>query len=248
MRKLIVSLMLSAVCVFSCVSVQAADAASASADTPPGAATLGPQELIQKVAQELLDDLNANREALRKDPSGIHVLVDKHLLPYFDTEYAARLVLGTHWKTATPEQRKRFINGFYQSLLSNYGNALLDFTSDRLTILPYKGDPAATTATVRTEVKRSNGTPVPVNYSLRKTPQGWKAWDVTIEGISYVKNFRTDFGTEIDQKGLDAVIERLEAQNANPTAKPTAESKPGAAAKPTSTTKSTEPKSGSTPR
>ena len=68
---------------------------------------------------------------------------------------------------------------------------------------------------MRTEVKRSNGTPVPVNYSLRGTPQGWKAWDVTIEGISYVKNYRTDFGTEIEQKGIDAVIKRLEAQNAS---------------------------------
>ena len=91
-----------------------------------------------------------------------------------------------------------------------------------MTILPFKGDPAATTATVRTEVKRSNGTPVPVNYSLRKTPEGWKAWDVTIEGISYVKNFRTDFGAEIDQKGIDAVIQRLETQNSKPTVEPKA--------------------------
>ena len=108
-----------------------------------------------------------------------------------------------------------------------YGTALLDFTADRMTILPFKGDPAATSATVRTEVKRSNGTPMPVNYSLRKTPKGWKAWDVTIEGISYVKNFRTDFGTEIDQKGLDAVIQRLESQNS----KPVADAKAATAAK-----------------
>ena len=64
-------------------------------------------------------------------------------------------------------------------------------------------------------MKRSDGTPVPVNYSLRRTPEGWKAWDVTIEGISYVKNFRTDFGAEIEQTGLDAVIQRLESQNAD---------------------------------
>jgi len=68
-------------------------------------------------------------------------------------------------------------------------------------------------ATVRSEVKRDNGTPVPVNYSMHATPQGWKAWDVTVEGVSYVKNFRTDFGSEIDAKGLDAVIQRLETEN-----------------------------------
>jgi phospholipid transport system substrate-binding protein len=205
-------------------AVQAPSAASANvtpvnAPAPTSAvASLGPQELMQKVADELLDELNANREALKKDPAALRGLVDRHLLPHFDTDYAARLVLGPHWRTATPEQRKRFVEAFYQSLMANYGDALLEFTSDRMKILPFKGDPAATSATVRTEVKRSNGTPVPVNYSLRKTAQGWKAWDVTIEGISYVKNFRTDFGSEINEKGLDAVIQRLESQNSKPTA------------------------------
>jgi len=129
-------------------------------------------------------------------------------------------VLGKHWRTATEAQRKRFIDAFYQSLMRNYGDAVAEFTEDRLKILPFKGDLASGAATIRTEVKRSNGTPVPVNYTMRATPQGWKAWDITIEGISYVKNYRTDFGAEIDQKGIDAVIERLETQNA--TGKPDA--------------------------
>ena len=78
-------------------------------------------------------------------------------------------------------------------------------------VLPFHGDANATQATVRTEVKRSNGTKVPVNYTLRKTDSGWKAWDVTIEGISYVKSFKTDLSSEVEQKGLDEVIQRLEA-------------------------------------
>ena len=180
----------------------------------PAYATLGPQELMQKVSQDMLRDLTGNREALRKDPAQVRALVDRHLLPYFDTDFAARLVLGKHWRTATDQQRQRFIDAFYQSLMRNYGDALLEFTDDRIRFFPFKGDPNADTATVRTEVKRDDGTPVPVNYSLRRTESGWKAWDVTIEGISYVKNFRTDFGAEIDQKGLDAVIQRLESQSA----------------------------------
>jgi phospholipid transport system substrate-binding protein len=184
------------------------------ADAPatPG---LGPQELMEKVSRDLLRDLDADRPALAKDPARLRALVDKHLLPHFDTNYASQLVLGKYWRTATEAQRKRFIEAFYGTLMADYGDALLEFTADRLKILPFHGDPAANSATVRTEVKRSDGTPVPVNYTLRRTPQGWKAWDVTIEGISYVKSFRTDFGTEIDQKGLDAVIQRLETQNAN---------------------------------
>lgn len=188
----------------------AARGADAPAAPTPGP---GPQELMEKVSTDLLRELDANRAALAKDPAGLRALVDKHLLPHFDTDYAARLVLGTHWRAATPEQRKRFVEAFYGSLMANYGDALLEFTGDRLKILPFRGDPNAQSATVRTEVKRDNGTLVPVNYSLRRTPQGWKAWDVTIEGISYIKNFRTDFGAEIDQKGLDAVIDRLEADN-----------------------------------
>ncbi len=192
------------------------------ADTPattvPGP---GPQELVEKVAKDLLHDLDANRAELKKDPAKMRAVVDKTLLPSFDADYSARLVLGKYWRDATDQQRKRFIEAFIQSLMRQYGHALVDFTADRMTVLPFKGDAAATTATVRTEIKRDNGTPVPVNYSLHVTPQGWKAWDVTIEGISYVKNFRTDFSSEIEAKGLDAVIQRLESENAGQPAAPT---------------------------
>jgi phospholipid transport system substrate-binding protein len=172
--------------------------------------------LIDTVAHQVLKELDAHRAEMRKDPKKIRKLVDDLLLPHFDTEYSARQVLGQHWRSATPEQRSRFIEAFYQSLLQNYGEALLDFTPDRLKIFPYKEDASdPSRATVRTEVRRDNGSRVPVNYTMHKLDSGWKAWDVTIEGISYVKSFRTDFSSEIDQKGLDAVIVRLETQQAS---------------------------------
>jgi phospholipid transport system substrate-binding protein len=121
--------------------------------------------------------------------------------------------LGRHFRTATAEQRQRFLDAFYGSLMSNYGDALVEFSGDRIRVLPSKVEPDATSAVVRTEVRRSNGERVPVSYSLRRDERGWKVWDVVIEGISYIKSFREDFGSEIDQKGLDAVIERLERQN-----------------------------------
>lgn len=174
----------------------------------------GPSQLIESAANIMLQEISMRRAEFRREPVKLYALVDEVLLPHFDVDHAARLVLGRHWSTATPEQRRRFINAFYKSLLNNYGDALVEFTGDRIKVLPYKGDPAAKTATVRTTVRRSSGEIVPVNYSLRLTEQGWKAWDVVIEGISYVKSFREDFGAEIDQKGLDTVIERLEAQRA----------------------------------
>ncbi|MFZ9872411.1 MAG: MlaC/ttg2D family ABC transporter substrate-binding protein [Steroidobacteraceae bacterium] len=172
-----------------------------------------PNALIDTAANAMVTELESRRAELRKDPAKLGELVDRILLPHFDVNHAARLVLGRHWRTATPEQRQQFIDAFYGSLMSNYGDALLEFTGDRIKVLPTPVPADAVSASVRTEVRRSNGTRVPVNYSLRKTEAGWKVWDVVIEGISYVKSFREDFGAEIDQKGLDAVIQRLQAQN-----------------------------------
>jgi phospholipid transport system substrate-binding protein len=184
----------------------------AAAQTPTAPSnTEGPEQLVENSAKRMLTELDANRAMYAKDPAKLDNLVATVLLPNFDSEYSARLVLGQTWRTATPEQQKRFVAAFYHSLLRNYGTALLNFTSDRFIILPYRGDPGDTQATVRTEVKKSTGEKVPVNFSLRKTDAGWKAWDVVIEGISYVKSFRTDFAAEIQQKGLDEVINRLEA-------------------------------------
>ena len=169
-----------------------------------------PAQILEGAARSMLKELDANRAEYRKDPSKIDALVEKDLLPHFDTEYAAKLVLGAHWRDATPEQRKRFISAFYHSMEANYGKSLVDFTGDRLKVFPTKMDANADRTTVRTEVKRDNGSTVPVNYSMRRGPDGWKAWDVVIDGISYVKSFREDFGSEIDQKGLDEVITRME--------------------------------------
>jgi len=177
----------------------------ASSQAPPG-----PSEVVETAARSMLQGLEANRAAYRKDPSKVGELVEKYLLPHFDIPYSARLVLGKHWRDATPEQRERFANAFYRTLVDNYGAALAEFTSDRLKVFPTKVEADANRATVRTEVTRDNGDHVPVNYSLRKGDDGWKAWDVTIEGISYVKSFREDYGAAIDQQGLDAVIERIE--------------------------------------
>ena len=170
-----------------------------------------PTQLVQDVASSILKDLDANRDAYRKDPKKVRELADKYLLPYFDTRYSAQLVLGRYWRTATEEQRTRFVNAFKNSMLQNYGNALVEFTANRLKVQPGRVDPGSDLATVSTTITRDDGTTVPVLYVLHKTADGWKAWDVKIEGISYVKSFRDDFAAQIEQKGLDAVIARLES-------------------------------------
>jgi phospholipid transport system substrate-binding protein len=202
----------------------AADAArpAAASDKAPAAQkaaptqvdTSGPSQLIESAANILLTGIDQRRAEFRKDPTGLYQLVEQTLLPNFDTPYAAQLVLGTNWRSATPAQRERFVKAFYQSLLYTYGDAMVDFTGDRLKVFPTKVGPDDVRATVRTEIKRSNGTKVPVSYTLRKVDGQWKAWDVVIEGISYVKSYREDYGAEVQAKGLDAVIQRLESKAA----------------------------------
>jgi phospholipid transport system substrate-binding protein len=199
-------------------------AAAVAADAMPAlpAATVNtqdPTQLVQDVATSILKALDANRAAYVNNPQNVRALADKYLTPYFDSRYSAQLVLGKYWRTATEDQRTRFINAFQDSMLQNYGNALVNFTANRLKVQPGHLDPASDLATVSTTINRDDGTTVPVLYVLHKTPDGWKAWDVKVEGISYVKSFRDDFAAQIDQKGLEAVITRL-ASGARPAGLP----------------------------
>ena len=216
--------LLAAACLAALAVPATVAAAAAAAATPTAAAATapaatpgsesGPQELMDDVARRMFDALDANRAAIKKDAEKVYPLVDQILLPNFDTEYAAQLVLAQHWRTATPGQRTRFVSALYGALLRTYGAAISDFTADRLKLLPYRGEsPAtATQATVHTLVRRSSGVEVPVDYRMRRTPAGWKAFDVVIEGISYVRNYRNDLGEEVTQKGLEEVIGRLEKE------------------------------------
>ena len=118
-------------------------------------AAAGPQEVMTKVANELLAALDAHRAEFRRDPGAVTPIVDKILLPRFDIDYTARVVLGKNARGATPEQVKRFVATFYTALLKTYSGALADFTADRLQILPFRGDAGADTATVSTTARQA---------------------------------------------------------------------------------------------
>lgn len=177
-----------------------------------------PDEIVEATASALLEALEGRREALKEDPAALVAIVEEHFLPNFDRAYAAFLVLGPHSRKASPEQKRRFTEAMYNYLLRQYATGLLEFTSERLNVLPYRGKADGKRATVRTEVYLDDGTEVPVHYKMRRTDTGWKVYDVVIENISYVKNFRTQFGAEIQARGLDALIGRLEAEAAEDTA------------------------------
>lgn len=201
---LIAAALLAAGCLIAAPIPAVAQAAAQSA------AAQSPSQVVDSAANGLLSALNADRQAYRNNPAKVRALVDQYILPHLDTQFAAQLVLGKYWRTATPQQRDRFINAFYHSMLNNYGAALVEFTSNTLKVYPTRLNPGDQNATVRTEMMRTSGPPVSVNYYMHMTPQGWKAWDVVIDGVSYIMSYRQDFQPQIAQQGLDTVTAHLE--------------------------------------
>lgn len=170
-----------------------------------------PDQVVKAAAQKVLDTLRDQHDTLKTDPGKVYELVEKDMLPVFDFNYTARLVLGRYWRTANDEQRKAFKDAFYRYLVHSYADGLVNYANDKVEVQPFRGSPADKHAIVRTKVVRPDGPPVAVDYAMHRTSDGWKAFDVTIEGVSYVTNYRNSFSGEIQQTSLDALIKRLNA-------------------------------------
>lgn len=172
-----------------------------------------PHEIIRVASTSIAEKLNGRIEYFEQNSEDLYRLINDALLPHFDTRYAGRLVLGKHWKRVSSEQRNDFIDAFHEFLLRSYANGVLQFDQDRIDILPAEGEQEGNRAIVKTRMRLDDGTIVPVNYSMRKSSVGWRVYDVRIEGISYIQNYRNQFNAEIHALGVDAVIERLRADN-----------------------------------
>ena len=186
---------------------------SARADVSTGAAAQTPDQVVQSIADDLGKAIDGHQAELKNDHDKLIKLIDGILLPHFDIDYASILVLGQHARTATPEQRARFAKAFYNSIAHRYAEGLLNYTRGRVQVLPTKGGLNDKRTIVRTEVVLDDGKRLGVDYAFRKTKDGqWKAYDVIIEGISYITNYRNQVGAEISKSSLDALITRLETQ------------------------------------
>lgn len=181
------------------------------ADAGKSSGMLPPDQIVQETAKDMFAAMNKNKTDLQQHPDKLYDLIGKILLPHFDFDYASRLVLGRYWRSATPAQRKAFEDAFYKFLVHSYADGMLkgNFSERNVEVEPWRGSDSDTRTLVRSKVMRDNAAPVEVDYAMVKTKQGWKAFDVTIEGISYVMNYRNQFGSEIEQNGLDALISRL---------------------------------------
>jgi phospholipid transport system substrate-binding protein len=172
-----------------------------------------PVKVVQTIADDLAKALENHHDELNRNRDKQIAVIDSVLLPHFDIDYAAILVLGQYAREATPQQRNRFAKAFYTSIAHRYAEGLLKYTEGSVKVLADKGELNDKRTIVRTEVILDDGKHVAVDYAFRHTKEGeWKAYDVIIEGISYVTNYRNQVAAEISKSNLDALISRLETQ------------------------------------
>jgi len=185
------------------------------AATPLQAENLQPNQVVQNLVDDLAKTMETRRDELSKNREALLKTIDGIVLPHFDIDYASLLVLGQNARTATVEQRARFAKAMYNSITHRYAEGLLKYTEGRVHVLPFEGELNDKRTLVRTQVVLDDGKVVPVDYAFRKTKDGdWRAYDVIIEGISYVTNYRNQVAAEIAKSGLDALTTRLETQGA----------------------------------
>ncbi|MDH3638424.1 MAG: ABC transporter substrate-binding protein [Gammaproteobacteria bacterium] len=179
-----------------------------------------PETLVKNTTDQVLGELKSNREVLLKDQGKLYALVDKIVLPHFDFERMSRLVLGKYWQRATDEQRSKFIGEFKDLLVRTYATALFEYTNQRILYKPFRMQEGNKRAVVKTEIELGDAPNVPLNYSLRQNDGGlWKVYDITIDGISLVTNYRLAYSRTIQTEGLDALIRSLGERNQSLNAK-----------------------------
>ena len=177
---------------------------------------MAPEQLVHQTTNEILATIKHNRAEYAKDHDKLYQLAQTKVLPYFDFERMSQWVLGRNWRTATPAQRARFVTLFRDLLVRTYSTALLQYTDQRIIYLPVNAAPGDTQMLVRTEVQQSGGAPdIPIYYSFFKNREGqWKVYDVSIDGISLVTNYRAVYASKIRQEGMEALLNSMAATDA----------------------------------
>lgn len=172
-----------------------------------------PDQLVRETTDLILAQLKANKQAYERDPKKLYAMVQEKVLPHFDFRVMARSVLGRYWREATEEQRNRFIKEFRDLLVRTYATALLKYTNEEIRYLPFRANPGDKTVVVRTEVVQPGGPSIPIHYSFYQTDSGWKVYDISIDGVSLVANYRNTYANIVKNEGLNALIEKLAESN-----------------------------------
>ncbi|MGB4811207.1 MAG: ABC transporter substrate-binding protein [Methylophilaceae bacterium] len=177
------------------------------------AAEVAPDALVKQTADDVLAIVKTDKDIQAGNKQKIYALAEEKVLPNFDFDRVSRMVLGKSWKAATPEQQAAFQKEFRALLLRTYSVALSKYKDQTIEYKPLKAEPDAKNVTVKTQIIQSVGQPVEVDYSLVKNQNGWKVYDIVIESVSLVTNYRSQFSDEIRQNGIDSLNKKLADKN-----------------------------------
>ena len=173
-----------------------------------------PVSIIESATSHILEMLENRREEFTENPELLRTVVREDLMPLIDLDYSARLILGRSGRGVSTEQLRAFSEAMSNLLINRYADGLLQFRSnEQFDVLPLKGNNTDKLTRVRTRIRLDSGSYAPVDYAFRKTDQGWKAFDVTVEGISYVLTFRNQIAPRVDADGIDKVTADIIAGN-----------------------------------
>lgn len=178
-----------------------------------------PDALVKRVAEEVLQSIKTDPKVQAGDQQRIREVVESKLLPYFDFERLTALAMGRNWRQASPEQQKQLIDQFRALLVRTYSGALAQYRNQVMDYKPLRAEANATDVTVRTEVIRQGQAPVQIDYSMTKSPSGWRVYDIIVGGVSLVTNYRDEFNEQIKNGGIDGLIKTLQAKNQGAPAK-----------------------------
>jgi phospholipid transport system substrate-binding protein len=184
------------------------------------AEVVAPDALIKNTAQDVLAIVKQDKDIQSGDQKKVLALVEEKVLPHFDFERMTRLAVGKSWRTATPEQKKALVTEFRNMLVRTYTKAFTVYRDQTIEVKPLKVAPDATEVTVKTAIIKPGAQPIPVDYEMGKTADGWKAFDLSIEGVSMVTSYRGTFATQIQQGGIDGLIKTLADKNSAAAAVP----------------------------
>jgi len=173
-----------------------------------------PDVIIRDTVQDVLTVIKQDKAIQNGDQKKIVALVEGKILPHFDFVRMTRLAVGKSWRTATPEQKQALVREFHTLLVRTYAKVFAVYRDQVVEIKPFRMAADADEATVKTSINKPGAQPVLVDYEMIRTPAGWKAFDVIIEGVSMVTSYRGTFASEIDQGGIDRLIKVLADKNA----------------------------------
>ena len=176
--------------------------------------SLPPDQLVKQTSDRVLKALETEKTKIDNEPNYVYRLIDEIVLPHMDFEGMAKLAMGRHWRDADDQQRAQFTQEFRTLLVRTYSKSLTEFTGLKINYLPFRSRPGDKQATVRSEVEQSGSFPIPIEYTLHLKDGGWKVFDISIDGISLVTNYRSSFAREVREKGIDGLIKVLADRNA----------------------------------